>query len=425
MKVKPTSQHHILIDKTYLTDTSEWKQEKLHTLKAQLEPGNIITVADSINATQELVDSLKSHITDGIALPEIQTNNKVSINIKGNSIRCLIPAYDDAEVLPVALLAMACSYLPVEELFRVQPQFVVRPVTFLTEACFNQQKDLDAYASKLISDAIDKDDVLTFPDALRPIAHKIQKLDLENSDATKDDIKILVELLPNLKGIYLDGCRSIDDEVVGILSQCSKLVAIDLTNTPITEKALDMLPPSIEELNLSSNHQLRGECFTKLALLVHLKKLDLGATDISDQELDTIISSLPLLEELDLSSNEQLSDAIFSKLASVTHLKKLSLHCNRITDQALDALPSSLVELDLSHCEDLTEAAFAKVARLSHLEILDMSGIAISDEAWAALATKQNLKSLNITVTRDATKKLLEESLPNASIYCDTHELYD
>jgi CheY-like chemotaxis protein len=105
------------------------------------------------------------------------------------------------------------------------------------------------------------------------------------------------------------------------------------------------------------------------------QKLDLLSTQISDQELATLLASLHDLRFLSLAETEVGDDGI-------THLQSLS----------------NLQELHLDHTK-ITDEGLKGVGRLPKLEILDLKGTRITDAGLAHIALMKGLKGLYLTRT--------------------------
>ncbi|MCW8931395.1 MAG: response regulator [Gammaproteobacteria bacterium] len=105
------------------------------------------------------------------------------------------------------------------------------------------------------------------------------------------------------------------------------------------------------------------------------QKLDLLSTQISDQELGNLLSSLNDLRFLSLAET-RVGDAGLIHLKSLTKLQELHLDHTDITDEGLELL-----------------------ATLPHLEILDLKGTRITDDGLITIGRLTQLKSLYLTRT--------------------------
>jgi DNA-binding response OmpR family regulator len=105
------------------------------------------------------------------------------------------------------------------------------------------------------------------------------------------------------------------------------------------------------------------------------QKLDLLSTQISDQELGNLLSSLNDLRFLSLAET-QVGNAGLSHLQSLTKLQELHLDHTNITDEGLELL-----------------------ATLPKLEILDLKGTRITDHGLITIGRLTQLKSLYLTRT--------------------------
>lgn len=132
----------------------------------------------------------------------------------------------------------------------------------------------------------------------------------------------------------------------------------------------------LEDVNSSAQHVL-----TLLGAILEWprlqtgQKLDLLSTQISDQELGSLLSSLDDLRFLSLAET-RVGNAGLAHLQSLNKLQELHLDHTNITDEGLELLTT-----------------------LPKLEILDLKGTHITDDGLIAIGRLSQLKSLYLTRT--------------------------
>ena len=124
------------------------------------------------------------------------------------------------------------------------------------------------------------------------------------------------------------------------------------------------------------------------------QKLDLLATQISDQELGNLLASLDDLQFLSLAET-RIGDAGLVHLEGLTRLQELHLDHTEVTDAGLKRLAAlpKLEILDLKGTR-ITDAGLAEVGRLSNLKGLYLTRTGITDTGLAQLSGLSNLEIL-------------------------------
>ena len=130
------------------------------------------------------------------------------------------------------------------------------------------------------------------------------------------------------------------------------------------------------------------------------QKLDLLSTQISDEELENLLSSLHDLRFLSLAET-RVGDAGLAHLRSLSRLQELHLDHTEITDDGLTLLASlpSLEILDLKGTR-ITDAGLAEIGRLTGLKGLYLTRTEITDSGLAHLGGLRNLETLILWDTR-------------------------
>lgn len=104
----------------------------------------------------------------------------------------------------------------------------------------------------------------------------------------------------NLRELRLGGARIQNLNVLENLQHCPRLQLLDLSQTGLTDEALDPIArvSSLVDLDLSHN-EFTDEGLKKLQALKHLKYLDLTNTGASDEAVEALQQALPQLEITD------------------------------------------------------------------------------------------------------------------------------
>ena len=124
------------------------------------------------------------------------------------------------------------------------------------------------------------------------------------------------------------------------------------------------------------------------------QKLDLLATQISDRELESLLTSLHDLRFLSLAETK-VGDAGLAHLQSLTSLQELHLDHTGVTDEGLKLLASlpSLEILDLKGTR-ITDDGLAQIGRLTRLKGLYLTRTGITDAGLANLRGMKNLETI-------------------------------
>jgi CheY-like chemotaxis protein len=124
------------------------------------------------------------------------------------------------------------------------------------------------------------------------------------------------------------------------------------------------------------------------------QKLDLLSTQISDAELENLLTSLHDLRFLSLAETK-VGDAGLAHLTSMKDLQELHLDHTEISDEGLKLLSSlpSLQILDLKGTR-ITDAGLAEVGRLTGLKGLYLTRTGITDSGLRHLQNLTNLETL-------------------------------
>lgn len=170
-----------------------------------------------------------------------------------------------------------------------------------------------------------------------------------------------VAAMTDLQFLTLSGM--IDDKISTCFNEMTRLVKIDLTDSFVSMRALDHVPNPelVRELRLGVN-TCDDDVVELLGEFSGLKKLDLHATQVSDQGLKTV-AKCTQLEELSVAGRPITAEGL-SHLSSLKNLKSLNLlWCDQLGPQIVDVLNSfpSLTKVALAS-NYLSEAQRRQIA---------------------------------------------------------------
>jgi len=163
--------------------------------------------------------------------------------------------------------------------------------------------------------------------------------------------------------------------------------------TPCTsENGIDQ---HLEDVNSSAQHVLNLlGTILEWPRLQTGQKLDLLSTQISDQELGNLLSSLDDLRFLSLAET-RVGNVGLTHLKSLTKLQELHLDHTDITDEGLELLSTlpNLEILDLKGTR-ITDDGLISIGRLSQLKSLYLTRTGITDAGLKHLLSLNNLETL-------------------------------
>lgn len=182
----------------------------------------------------------------------------------------------------------------------------------------------------------------------------IERLALEDTNIDSETVGRLKDM-KNLKALFLDGCKRIDDSVVKKLSKFPHLTEIGLGNTAITTDGIKHLK--------------------------YCKNLEVVLLDSTQCDDDTAAELLKLPKLVDLQLN----------------------NCHNITDKTLTLLADTRGErlkgLGLSGTK-ITRKSFGALKRCPNLTWLSLGGVPLVDEDLEVIRAMKNLKNLQLSHLR-------------------------
>ena len=234
---------------------------------------------------------------------------------------------------------------------------------------------------------------------------------------------LLLRRLDDLETLRILNCRGLDDAMVASLSGLSRLRALALTNTSITDDAVKTIIesfPGLVELNLSSNTGLTGTAMKSIASLPSLERLDLVQTRFNDLHTRRL-KKLENLRVLDLRGNMEAGDMTLGIVDGLPALEALKHQSTIVSDTGLENLAQSktlrsllaqdfaisnesgkhlaaiptLESLEIFRCQGFGSEGVLALAPLDKLERLTLRDLPeVDDAALAMLAELPNLKRL-------------------------------
>ncbi len=230
--------------------------------------------------------------------------------------------------------------------------------------------------------------------------------------------KIVENCRSVLQRLSLFGSNCIERDGIKRLSECGKLLSLDVGYTGLDGYDLKYLAKKLSELNISGLEltydeldivceyrdlrYLRAEhlescseaLFVTLSSLPDLRYLYLDRCEIEDVDLISP-GNYQSLRTLSLGNNEltTLGVANLTEIASLTSLR-LNGNFKIGRDDSYLSLPRGLVELELDSC-NLSDKAISKILRCSRLKTLSLSNnLDLTHRGLAKLGSLQRLANL-------------------------------
>jgi|694.fasta_scaffold23881_1 hypothetical protein len=245
----------------------------------------------------------------------------------------------------------------------------------------------------------------------------------DGSGVTPADIELFGRL-KDLKKIQVFNCRDLNDQMVSQLVGLSKLETLALTNTVITDEAVQTIAkafPDLIDLDLSSNTNMTSSVMRTIATLTKLQRLTLIQNRFNDLSTRRL-AKLEDLRALDLRGNMEAGDMALEVIGNLPKLTALKHRSTAVTDFGLEQLAKSktvnslllqdfvitsesgkhlakldkLTSLEIFRCQGFgTEGVLAlKGMKINRLTLRDLPNI--SDPALEVLAELPALKRLYI-----------------------------
>lgn len=248
---------------------------------------------------------------------------------------------------------------------------------------------------------------------------QLTKLILSFSSITDIGLEGLAESVPLLEELDLSSCDKITDKGIASLAQCKNLIKLNLRSTDIwfSLEVLATNLPLLEELNLESCKRMTEFSISHIVKLKQLTHLNLAFTNVSDNNLKSLIISLPSLKELDLSGCRSVSDVGINRFNECkgSEITKLRLSDTHISDLGLQVLANSLPyleELSLYICKNITDNGMISVAQCKRLNKVRLAFTNVTDKGVKILASSlPHLEELNLNFCKKITDGVIVDLL--------------
>jgi Ran GTPase-activating protein (RanGAP) involved in mRNA processing and transport len=245
---------------------------------------------------------------------------------------------------------------------------------------------------------------------------RIDRVIVEREGLTLEDMQKIGKLT-HLEWIRVGG-PAINDSYVEALKGLTSLKIVDIENSSITDKSLEILKelPLIETLNLRRNLQFTDQAIKLFAEFPNLKTLQIlynGFSDMSLYDLDKVksvrvldIRALPVgddtlmciadlenLEEIRIRSGSVTNEGI-AELKKCKKLKVIELQDAGVTAGLAEVLKDmeNLRSLRIFRCANFGAKGISELGALTQLETLELRDMACSNEALLALKPLDQLK---------------------------------
>ena len=201
----------------------------------------------------------------------------------------------------------------------------------------------------------------------------------DGSEVTAEDIELFGRL-KDLKKLQVFNCRDLNDGMVSQLVGLTKLEALALTNTVITDESVQTIAkafPDLVDLDLSSNTNMTSSVMKVITSMTKLQRLTLIQNRFNDLSARRL-AKLEELRALDLRGNMEAGDMALEVIGSLPKLTALKHRSTAVTDNGLEQLAKSqtLNSLLLQDFVITSESGkhLAKLDKLTSLEIFRCQG---------------------------------------------------
>ncbi|MGL4594657.1 MAG: leucine-rich repeat domain-containing protein [Thermoguttaceae bacterium] len=178
------------------------------------------------------------------------------------------------------------------------------------------------------------------------------------------------------------------------------ITSIIITSTDLPENLFELIgqQENLEVLQVANFRDLNDSMIEQISNLSKLKSLTLTNSAITDRAVEIIAASFPDLVELDLSSNTLLTDKAVSEMAKLQKLERLTInYCNFSEFAMLDiATLPNLQVLDIRANMVVGNTGLEFLAELPKLRALKHRSPAVDDFGIVALTKAKNLETLEI-----------------------------
>ena len=244
----------------------------------------------------------------------------------------------------------------------------------------------------------------------------------DGSTLTADDVALFASL-PKLTSLKILNCREFNDEMAASLTELDDLTALAITNSGITDAAVELLAqafPNLRELDLSSNTNLTGRAMRPISSLENLEQLTLLQNRFNDLHCRRL-SSLSQLRALDLRGNMEVGDMTLKVVGKLPKLSGFKHRSTIVSDGGIEGLAQSpslrailmqdfavssscgeqlrqlenLTSLEIFRCQGFGDDGVMALAGMPVLDRLTLRDLPeVGDAAMPTLATMPKLRRL-------------------------------
>ena len=250
---------------------------------------------------------------------------------------------------------------------------------------------------------------------------KLKHLNISgNVKITDSDITKIVQGLPLLEELNINGCTGLRDVGIQWIANLSHLTRLSMKGSKITNQTLELIIfklPNLTHLNIKLCRDVSNQGVMALAKLQKLSSLNLSGCMLDESVLKNL-SILTQLKEFNI-KNIQLSNTGALELAKMIQLTSLNVSFCDVTDEKMKILADHLINLrilKMGGCLELTDLGITHLTRWIHLIELDLSNCSnqylesnFTPEAFQSLAVNLNhLKKINVNSCKINDSHLLE-----------------
>ncbi|XP_078683947.1 uncharacterized protein LOC144917597 isoform X2 [Branchiostoma floridae x Branchiostoma belcheri] len=233
-----------------------------------------------------------------------------------------------------------------------------------------------------------------------------QELDLDfNHDVRAVDLCAMIRGAPLLKVLVMRGRNELTiTEVSVFVKYCGMLQQLDMGFCKVLD--LTMLHiivdscPQLELVNVEGCDSIRDSCLTVLSRLPKLTVLNLShCTSVTDDGVCHLVRHCPGLTSLNIDGIAWITDnAVQDIAACCPSMRQLYLDGDELTDVSITAVTDSCAQLellDISFCEGVTDHSVQNIPKLQHLKHLRLKrGMQLSSAVMLHLFRGEALAGL-------------------------------
>ncbi|MCC7336933.1 MAG: hypothetical protein IT422_17725 [Pirellulaceae bacterium] len=249
----------------------------------------------------------------------------------------------------------------------------------------------------------------------------LQQLDLRDCPLNNEQLDAILQDLPQLKALRLNGTSgrtTVDDGGLAGLANCPELKVLAIDGLWVGSPGLEHLKGNLKLIELyASGTTIDDAASALLAGFPNLRKLRLSRTSVGTAGIASL-AKLPL-EDLDISEASGVNDETLETVGHMQSLKRLNLWRDTVSDAGVEHLAGltniEWLNLDNTH---LTDAGLPHLAGLTKLKFLHLGSTAVTDAGMPALVSLKSLKDLKVTrsAVTEAGVDVVKQAIPGIEI---------